>query len=168
MYAMGATGAVGHVFSSWVVSTNWSGGVTSTAPVLRFLMQSNLTLQVNFKDVTRPTVGFSSPVNYQQWGYSMFTVKGVAKDNAQVSSVFYRVNGAGAWTQAAGTTNWTATIGPLPYGTNLISAYALDATGNSSTTNSVRLVYNQFLPVKGNYYGLFAEPAPAVRRRPTR
>jgi hypothetical protein len=140
-YTNTATGINGHVFTNWVISTNWVGGTTNSSAVLRFIMQSNLTLQVNFADVTKPTNTISSPTNGQRFSTAVYTVKGTAKDNAGVTGVWYQLN-TNAWSPAASTnswTNWTATVG-LIRGTNVVRAYAVDGSGNLSLTNSVTFV----------------------------
>ena len=141
-YSMTATATNGFAFTNWVVSTDWSGGVVSNNATLNFVMRSNLTLQVNFVDVTRPTNTITAPTAGQRWSNSVFTVTGTARDNAQVANVLYQLN-AGSWTNALsvnGWTNWTASVLLLP-GTNTLKAYAVDAAGNLSTTNSVSLQY---------------------------
>ena len=50
-----------------------------------------------------------------------------------------QLNG-GSWTNATGTTNWTAPLMLKP-GTNTLLAYATDSTGNKSITNSASVVY---------------------------
>jgi hypothetical protein len=105
-YSMTASGVNGHVFTNWVISTNWTGGVTNNNKTLPFLMQSNLTLQVTFVDVTKPTLTITSPKASQRWSNAVFTVTGTAKDNAQVSNVWYRLNGSG-WNLANSGNNWT-------------------------------------------------------------
>jgi hypothetical protein len=72
----------------------------------------------------------------------VFTVSGQASDNVGVADVYYSLNGSG-WTNAStgnGWTNWTATV-TLIAGTNTIAAYAVDTSGNVSTTQSVSFVY---------------------------
>jgi hypothetical protein len=51
----------GFAFSNWVASTNWIGGTTTTKTNLPFMMASNLTLQVTFADVTKPTLTITAP-----------------------------------------------------------------------------------------------------------
>jgi hypothetical protein len=68
-------------------------------------------------------------------------VVGKASDNWQVAGVWYQLND-GNWNQPAttnGWTNWTTTV-QLQAATNTIRAFALDAGGNFSTTNSVSFV----------------------------
>ena len=60
-YSMTATPASGFMFTNWVVSTNWLGGTMTNKATVQFMMESNLTLQVNFVDVTRPTLTITAP-----------------------------------------------------------------------------------------------------------
>ena len=141
-YSMTATPTNGHAFVNWMISTNWSGGVTSNSAALNFVMQSNLTLQANFVDTNKPTLAITSPTNSQRWSNEVFTIKGTAGDNMQVTNVWYQLNGAG-WNEAVTTnswTNWWEDVSLLP-GTNAVQAFAVDATGNKSTTNSATFVY---------------------------
>ena len=137
-YSITSTPAAGFVFTNWVISTNWIGGTTTSKTNLTFMMASNLTLQVNFVDTNRPTVSITNLVAGQRVSNAVFTVKGRASDNWQVSNVVCQING-GAWSNAATVnlwTNWTAAVNLIP-GTNTVAAYAVDTTGNVSTTNSV-------------------------------
>jgi hypothetical protein len=137
-YSITSAPASGFVFTNWLVSTNWIGGATVTGTNLQFMMQSNLTLQANFLDVTKPTIAFTAPTSGQRWSNSVFSVQGTAGDNWQVSNVWYLLNGL-AWSNAATAnawTNWSATVN-LVVGTNSLQAYAVDFSGNVSTTNSV-------------------------------
>jgi len=127
--------------------TNWSGGTNGTlvvltnGPTLQFTMASNLVLQANFVDVQKPVVSITSPTNLMSVSNAVFTATGTATDNLAVASVFYSLNN-GVWTNAAGTNNWTAVLN-LVSGTNTLAAYAVDTTGNISTTNSV--IFNAVL-----------------------
>jgi hypothetical protein len=118
------------------------GGVTTNNATVRFFMQSNLTLQVTFMDVARPTNTITAPTANQRVSNAVFMVKGTAKDNAQVAGVWSQLNGGG-WALADSTngwTNWTAEVTLNP-GTNVVKAYTVDATGNRSATNSRSFVY---------------------------
>ncbi|MDR3459374.1 MAG: Ig-like domain-containing protein [Verrucomicrobiae bacterium] len=137
-YSITSTPAAGFAFTNWVISTNWTGGVTGGRTNLIFTMQSNLTLQANFIDVTPPTLSFTAPAAGQGFSKPLATVQGTATDNWQVSNVWYQLNGAG-WSPATttnGWTNWFTTL-PLVAGTNKVRAFAVDAGGNSSATNSL-------------------------------
>ena len=136
-FSMTATAAVGFRF------LNWSGSVTTNTAKLAFNMQSNLNFTATFLDVTRPVNILLSPKASQRWSNQVFTATGKAMDNFAVSNVWYQLN-TNAWMIAAtlnNWTNWTATNLVLNPGTNLISAYAEDGTGNRSLTNTVKFVY---------------------------
>jgi hypothetical protein len=137
-YSITSTPASGFVFTNWMISTNWIGGVTVTGTNLQFMMQSNLTLQVNFVDVTKPTVSITNLTAGQRVSNAVFTVKGTASDNWQVSNVVCQINGGG-WDSATNINNWTnwaAGVMLVP-GTNVVQVYAVDTSGNISTSNQV-------------------------------
>jgi hypothetical protein len=163
-YSMTATPATGFVVTNWTISTNWLGGRITNNATVQFMMASNLTLQVNFADVTKPTLTVSSPTSGQKMTNALATVIGTASDNWKVNGVWYQLNG-GAWSLAATTnsfTNWTTTL-TLISGTNTVKSYALDWGGNFSTTNNLsvvssntfmlQLVFTNALPLNTN--GLF-------------
>ena len=141
-FSMTASGTNGYAFANWVISTNWAGGLTVTTNPLNFLMQPNLTLQVNFVDVAAPATTITAPTSGQRWSNEVFVVQGTATDNARVTNVFYQLN-ANVWAAAGttnGWTNWTAAV-VLTGGTNVVRAYAVDAAGNRSATNSMTFIY---------------------------
>ena len=146
-YNMTATPATGFVVTNWTVSTNWLGGRITNNATVQFMMASNLTLQVNFADVTKPTLTVSSPANNAKMSNALATVSGTAADNWKVSGVWYQVN-SNPWNLVSTTnnyTNWSQTL-PLVIGTNTLKAYALDLGGNFSTTNILSVVSsNTFL-----------------------
>jgi plastocyanin len=91
-------------------------------------------------DVTRPLVTFVSPASGQRVTNtsSDVIVQARASDNVLVTDVQVQLNG-GVWLPAAttnGFTNWSATIAPQA-GTNYVSAYATDPSGNRSPTNTL-------------------------------
>ena len=134
-YKMTAKAGQGFAF------TNWTGSLTTNSTVLTFVMASNLTFRANFLDVTKPTLTIASPTANQRWSNAVFTVKGTAKDNMQVSRVWCLTNGV--WGLAAmtnGSANWSVDVSLAPR-TNFVQAYAEDAAGNRSATNSVKLIY---------------------------
>jgi hypothetical protein len=140
-YSIKATAGLGFVFSNWAVSTNWTGSATTNSATVQFVMQSNLTLQVNFADVTKPTITITSPTAGQKMTNALANLNGTAFDNWGIGSVQYQLNG-GAWGLATSTNAWTnwAAVLPLTAGTNVIKAYAVDLSGNASTTNIVSMV----------------------------
>ena len=101
-------------------------------------MASNLDLQVNFVDVTRPLLTISAPTANQRMPSAVATVAGTASDNWKVAGVWYQFN-TGLWlpvNTTNGWTNWNTSL-TLTAGTNSVKAYALDLGGNYSLTNSV-------------------------------
>jgi uncharacterized delta-60 repeat protein len=171
-YSMTAKASSGYVFTNWVISTNWVGGVATNNATVQFMMQSNLTLQVNFADVTRPTNAIISPKPGQKVN-AVVTATGTASDNAQVAAVKYQLN-SNAWAVATGTTSWSAAMSLLK-GTNVLRAYALDASGNKSTTNIVTFVStNDFQmnlsvgsahPLTGSGLDLYLQVTPGLNCR---
>jgi hypothetical protein len=140
-YSITSAPASGFVFTNWLVSTNWIGGTTMNKTNLQFMMASNLTLQANFLDVTRPTNKITAPTSGQHMTNALATVVGTASDNWKVAGVWYQLNN-GAWNPTTTTnsyTNWTTTV-TLLVGTNTVKAYAVDLGGNYSTTNSLSVV----------------------------
>jgi len=111
-------------------------------------------------DTTPPAISISSPKSGQNLGSAVFAVTGTAKDNVAVASVYYRLNG-GSWITAASAnawTNWTASVTLSP-GANTLSAYAVDSSGNTSPTNTVKFnfVSTPFTAEQGTFNGLFLD-----------
>ena len=161
-YSITATAKAGFIF------TNWTGG-TNTPPLpfltngaaVTFVMQSNLVLQANFIDVTKPTLNITNLTANQTVTNPTFTVLGKAGDNVGVANVFYNFDQTG-WTNATsgnGFTNWSTTVLTLTLGSNSISAYAMDAAGNLSTTNTINFKYELPPPIA---HALAGGSAPAI------
>jgi|GEM_PF-1211642 len=150
-YALTAAPGVGFVF------TNWTSNLlpATNRSTVQFQMVSNLSLTANFVDIQKPVLAVSLPAGGVLGSNAQFTVTGTAGDNDRVASVFYQLNGA-EWTPA-GTdnqfTNWTAAGLSLFAGTNTVSAYAVDATGNVSPTNRVKIIYVVRAPLVINIAG---------------
>ncbi len=138
-YTVQASGINGHVFSCWLISTNWSDAVTSRLASLTFTMQSNLTLRPVFADVTKPTLTVTSLKAGQRFSNDTLVVRGTARDNACTSNVWFRLS-PGAWRQTDGTTNWSAPLA-LAQRSNTFQVYVEDAAGNHSPTSSVPCLY---------------------------
>ena len=127
---------------------DWTSSQTNTNATLTFLMSSNLTFTANFVDDTPPTLVINSPKSGQNMSNALFIAIGTVKDNVGVVSASYQLNG-GPWTPALpfnNWTNWNAVLNLSP-GTNTFKAYASDAAGNNSTTQSVNLFYAVTTPL---------------------
>lgn len=140
-YSITSTPAANFTAINWVASTNWAVGVTNSGSVLQFIMASNLTLQATFFDLLKPTNTITAPTAGQHLTNALATVLGTTKDNWLISGVYCQLNNGG-WNLSSttnGWTNWTARL-RLTVGTNTIKAFAVDGSGNFSTTNSVNVV----------------------------
>lgn len=121
----------------------WTGDIVTNSATLAFIMRTNLALVANFVDIARPNLTITSPTFNQRWSNAVFTAKGKATDNLGVSTIYYQLNG-GSWLLGAttnGYANWTAELSPLTPGTNVVQAYAVDAAGHASRTNTAQLLY---------------------------
>ena len=114
-----------------VIVSNVAGTATSASAVLTVVVSA-----------TKPTLHIKSPKSKQSLDSSVFTVSGIASDNAGVANVYYSLNGSG-WSSAStanGWANWTANVALAP-GTNTIQAYAADSSGNVSATDTVSFMH---------------------------
>ncbi len=106
-------------------------------------MESNVNVTATFVDVTKPVLSITAPKSGERWSNSVFNVTGKASDNVGVANVWLELNTNG-WTANAISinqwTNWNTNVTLIP-GTNTIKAYAQDAAGNISVTNSVTFIY---------------------------
>jgi len=139
-YTVTAKPATGYAFTNWTEQVNGTLTFGTNKAALIFMMQSNLSLTATLVDVQKPVLTITSPKAKQKWSNEAFTVIGTVKDNGPLAAVNYQLNG-GVWTNAQtanGWSNWTASVTLVP-GTNWIRAYAVDAAGNRSLTNTVNL-----------------------------
>lgn len=148
-YSMKATALTGFTFAGWA-----DGGrnIVTNGATLKFAMMSNLVFVANFHDTVKPTISITAPTAGQHTTNALATVVGKASDNWQVAGVWYQLNN-GSWNQpdsANAWTNWTTTV-ELQAGTNVIKAFALDAGGNFSTTNSVSFVSSNAFKLELNF-----------------
>jgi uncharacterized repeat protein (TIGR02543 family) len=141
-YTLTAAAGTGSIFS------NWTGAVNNpTNKVTTFVMTSTMTISVNFADVAKPTVVIKTPTALQKvFGTNgSFTVTGTALDNLALSNVMVKVN-SGSFVPANATTNglksWNLPV-VLSLGTNTITAYSVDTTGNSSGIVTAKCVYTE-------------------------
>lgn len=135
-YSLTAKANKGFAFSGW------TGSQVSTNPTLKVAMGTNLSFTANFVDNTRPVCVILSPAANQRLSSPLITATGRASDNVAVADVNYNLNKTG-WNAAtlANGTNWTTAGLTLQPGTNTLSAYAVDPTGNLSLTNTIKVVY---------------------------
>lgn len=146
-YVMNAKANKGFAFSGW------TGDLTNASAHLTFIMQSNLTLIANFVDATPPKLTITAPTANQSISNSPITATCRATDNVGITAVYYRLNG-GSWNADATSldnTNWNCANLALTPGANTLQAYALDAAGKVSLTNTVTFNYvsNAPPPVAG-------------------
>jgi alpha-tubulin suppressor-like RCC1 family protein len=134
------TNLVTNIPASGVVNVNCPGTYTLTYTATNSIGRvSRVTRTVIVVDTTPPMVAITVPTSGQQWSNPVFTVTGTATDNVAVARVFLSLN-SGIWKNAVGTTRWSAVMTLVP-GTNTVSAYAVDTSGNRSMTNEVSFVY---------------------------
>src|SRR5208283_1188471 len=139
-YSMTATAGAGFAF------TNWTGSLATNGPILTFTMASNLTFTANFVDAQKPALAITNVSAGMNVSNAAFTVMGWATDNVAVAAVYVSLSNAVASTgfglaaTASGWANWSTNLTLSP-GTNTVRAYAVDTSGNISTTNSVSLDY---------------------------
>ena len=151
-------GAAGSL--SFAPVANTSGSATISVSVnnggaSNNVVKQTFTVSVKLTDVTRPTLTITTPTLNQQWSNGTFTATGKANDNVAVANVLYSLNGA-PWTNASTANNWTnwSALLPLAPGTNSLQAYALDSSGNASTTNTVSFEYVVPMPLSVQVFGL--------------
>jgi hypothetical protein len=136
-YSMTAKAGNGFKFVKW---TDGDNTTLTTSATLRFEMTSNLVFVAVFEDDTRPRASVTSPKANARVVGPAITVTGTASDNVGVKAVQCRVNN-GSWMAAtgpAGFATWTLASQPIVTGANTVQAYAVDAAGNISITNTVK------------------------------
>ncbi|MGD0947829.1 MAG: CARDB domain-containing protein [Candidatus Binatia bacterium] len=105
-------------------------------------------ITVNYTvDTTPPSIAITSPVASGQTystGSATVTVSGTASDNVGVVDVIWD-NNRGGGGLASGTTSWSASGIALQTGSNIITAHAFDAAGNTKTA-SITVNYNGSTP----------------------
>jgi hypothetical protein len=112
----------------------------------RYLYAPEILQVIAGPDTTPPMVSINSPAQNTLFTNETAAVAGFASDNIAVASVWYSLNG-GPWSEANGTTIWSTPVLALDIGTNTVSVYAVDTSGNFSATNSVSLIYETNLTV---------------------
>lgn len=118
-------------------------GATYSVTVRNLVGETNASATLTVvPEATRPALAISAPLSGQKFINPAVQVSGVAKDNVQVSNVLVRVKNYG-WMQASSSDGWRHwnTTAMLDPGTNLISAFAVDTSGNVSLTAKVGVIY---------------------------
>ncbi len=82
-------------------------------------------------DLVLPRIRSLRPANKARVKATAFTVRGGATDNVGVAMVEVAV-GAGPWQQATGTNPWSATLGPVTRGRQVVKFRVTDLAGNQS------------------------------------
>ena len=134
-YTMKATPGKGSGFQFWSLATGTTTNMVNT-PSLTFTMVSNLVITATFVDDEAPVLKIVSPKANAKETNGTVTVSGTATDNVGVTAVGVQINSNG-WVLADGSNNWSATLS-ISSGANTVEAYAMDAAGNISKTNSVK------------------------------
>ncbi|MBN2507524.1 MAG: hypothetical protein JXQ71_12605, partial [Verrucomicrobia bacterium] len=93
-------------------------------------------------EITPPTVTITEPRNNLAVSNRIVLVKGTATDKSRVTNVWLQICGGRSFptTTANQWTNWTAQA-ELEPGTNILCAWAADASGNSSAVVTNRVIY---------------------------
>ena len=142
IYSLTATAKTGFVFSNWTGGINFPSTVLTNKTKLTFVMQSNLWLQANLTETTKPTLTVTSPKTGAKETDATVKIIGTTKDNWKVIGVWSQLNGG--LPHLASTVNnfvnWTNTV-TLNSGTNTVKTYAQNAGGKFSTTNSLTLTH---------------------------
>ena len=147
--------AHGFAFTNW---TDGTGKFLTNGPTLQFIMTTNLSLHANFVDILKPTSTIVSPKARQKFTTGSLTVVGKAADNVAVQTVYCSLN-ASPWSAVIPTNSrWSATLTLSP-GTNVLHAFAIDTSGNCSTTNSVAFDYQPTTKSSASQPDFQAEPA---------
>ena len=119
------------------------------------LITRTFTVTVQTDDKTKPSLSIVSPSAGQRWTDGTIAVKGTADDDTGVKNVFYSLNGD-PWISATTSSNWKDWSGVLTMkpGNNTLRAYAVDTSGNLSTTNTVSSEYDLLMPLSVQAFGL--------------
>jgi glycosidase len=106
------------------------------------------TAATSFHDAAPPTLVLQTPTNGAVLSGNL-TVAGTAADNVAVAKVEIQLD-SGSWLTASGTNSWSLSGNSANFlnGPHLISARAMDPTGNVSATNTASV---KFFNVPGSY-----------------
>jgi parallel beta-helix repeat protein len=118
-------------------------GISDTPYIFRTNSQDNYPLMAPFgTDVVPPMVTITSPTDGSTLTSSPATMTGTASDigGSGLERVTVNVND-GVWSDATGTSSWTASVDLVP-GLNTLKAQAWDNAGYSSAIDSVTVTYD--------------------------
>jgi hypothetical protein len=133
-----ATAGFGFKFSHWTSSL----GSDITNNPYKFTVTDNDQFVAHFADVEPPMVKITAPAVNEKIPAAAFIIEGNASDNVAVAAVYDNLNGAG-WELASNIDNfafWYTYVTLQPNSTNMVTAYAVDTSGNRSATNTVKFV----------------------------
>ncbi len=137
-YRATATAAKGFGFETW------SGSLTGTNGAGSFTLTFGAGLTSEFKDTQRPVCSLMYPGAGAKLTNQNIVVSGKASDNVGVTNVWCCLNGTN-WLEMVTTNHWTnwatAAAVELTLGTNTASAFAGDAAGNLSLTNTIKFTH---------------------------
>jgi Divergent InlB B-repeat domain len=128
----------GFAFTEWTSSQ----GATVTNNPYKFTVNNNDSVVAHFKDIERPTIRILRPGPLERISSAAFIVEESASDNVSVAAVSNNLNGAG-WQAASkidNTSIWYNYVTLKPNSTNTLSTFAVDTSGNFSTTNTIKFI----------------------------
>jgi hypothetical protein len=149
-YTMNASAKSGFTFTGWSSTNATVINYTNSKAKLTFTngvtFTNDVTFTAYFVDKQKPTVSIQAPANSTALTNPAIYVTGTAKDNDAVANVFYHlVNQDGSTSSTASTgnawNNWWVNL-TLAANTNTLLVYAVDRSGNYSTTNQLKMTYS--------------------------
>jgi hypothetical protein len=133
----------GFAFTEWTSSQGtFSPDLTVTNNPYKFTVSDSDLLVAHFRDIAKPTIKITAPASGEKIPTAAFILEGSAADNVAVANVYYNLNSAG-WEAASNENNfafWYAYVTLTPNSTNTVSAYAVDTSGNISSTNTLKFL----------------------------
>jgi uncharacterized repeat protein (TIGR03803 family) len=148
-YSLTASAPKTITFVNW---TDGSNNIVTNGTTVKFTMVNHLILTATFADTNPPVLTITTPKTGTKLSNDLVTVTGTATDNVAVANVFCFVSGGAPGSATLSNTTWSAQVSLVP-GTNNLIAYAVDTSGNHSTTNSIKLIYILSAPLTLNIVG---------------
>jgi hypothetical protein len=126
--------------------TNISGWSTPISQIVMVIANQTTSAKgvYTVQEGGKPSLTVTSPKSGQNVSNALLQATGTVSDSVAVDDVYYQLNGGSRILATPGNSwnNWTASVTLNP-GPNTISAYAQDAGGTFSRTNTVKF---QFIP----------------------